>query len=82
MHLFPEMLLQDVEETTNFLTCIVEVFHFPGSYLNINQFPCSCFISTSIRLTDIFYMSLTTLTILTCQLLSQRLSGRTILNIA
>lgn len=39
LHIFPEMLLQDVEGNTSFLTCIVEVFHFFDNYLHAHLFP-------------------------------------------
>lgn len=82
LHIFPEMLFQDVEESTNFLTCIVEVlFHFPCNYSHAHHIPGSCSTSTSTHGTDIFYMSPTIPTILTCRPPPQQPVGRIISNI-
>lgn len=53
LHIFPEMLLQDVDGSTSFFTCIVEVFHFLSDYLYAHRIPGSCSTSTSTRGTDI-----------------------------
>lgn len=53
LYIFPEMLLQDVDGSTSFLTCIVEVFHFLSDYLHAHRILGSCFTSTSTRVTDI-----------------------------
>ena len=81
LHVFPETLLQDVEEDTSFLTCIVEVFHFSGDYLHAHHIPGSSSTSTSTHGTGIFYMSPTTRTIRIYQLPSQQPVGRAILSI-
>lgn len=54
LHIFPEMLLQDVEGSTSFLTCIVEVFHFLSNYIHAHRVP-SCSTTTSTRGTVILY---------------------------
>jgi hypothetical protein len=81
-HVFPEMLLQDVEGSTSFLTCIVEVFHFLSNHMHAYRVPGSCSTTTSTRGTVILYTSPITHTILTYQLPSQQPIGRTILNTA
>lgn len=82
LHIFPEMLLQDVEGNTSFITCIVEVIRFLGNYLQAHYVIGSCSTATSTRETGILYTSLITHIIQTCQPPSQQLIGRTILDIA
>lgn len=81
-HTFPEMLLQDVEGSTSFLTCIVEVFHFLNNHMHAHCVSGSCSTTTSTRGMVILYTSPITHTILTCQPLSRQLIGHTILNTA
>lgn len=46
LHIFPEMLLQDVDGSTSFVTCIVEVFRFLSNCLHAHRIPASYSTST------------------------------------
>lgn len=81
-NIFPQMLLQDVDGSTSFLTCVVEVFHFFNDYLHTHHVPGSCSTTTLTRETGILYTSPITHIILIFQPPFQQLIGRTILNTA
>lgn len=82
-HSFPEMLLQDVEGSTTFLTCVVEVcMSFPQHLLVCPRLLGSWSTTISTRGTVISYMSPISHTTLTCRPSHQQLIGRRILNTA